>query len=134
MWIPKQAQSEEFGPYPQLASGALDLNGFINVFRDLENPIDIAPCPYSRPFVLDLTLTTLPVFKQLTVFALALALGVLALSWKTGRDKTQESSFEESATASTPVVSIQQKNELDILYFLALGVGFMLVEGRSRRN
>ena len=131
VWIPKQAQNEEFGPYPQLASGALDLNGFINIFRDLENPIDIAPCPDSRPFVLDLTLTTLPVFKQLTVFALVLALGVLALSWKTGRDETQESSLKESATASTPAISTQRKNELDILYvlyFLALGVGFMLVE------
>lgn len=127
IWLPDQAQREDFGPYSQIASGALDLDGFIYFFRDLKNPIDIAPCPDSRPFVLDLTLTTLPVFKQLTIFALVLALGVLALSWKTSAG---ENALEASGAALSGLTE-SRRNELDILYvlyFLALGVGFMLVE------
>jgi hypothetical protein len=120
IWIPNQAQRADFGPYPQLAAGAMDLSGFINFFRSFKQPLDISPCPDGRPFVLDLSLETLPVFKQLTIFALVLALGVLALSWKTPNEK--------SASASSLQPPTPEFDVLYVLYFLALGVGFMMVE------
>jgi hypothetical protein len=122
IWIPNQAQRADYGPYPQLAAGALDLSGFINVFRDFKQPLDISPCPDGRPFVLDLSLETLPVFKQLTLFALVLALGVLAISWKTSGAENSENVKSETQSAAT------EFDALYVLYFLALGVGFMLVE------
>jgi hypothetical protein len=98
----------------------MDLSGFINFFRSFKQPLDISPCPDGRPFVLDLSLETLPVFKQLTIFALVLALGVLALSWKTPNEK--------SASASSLQPPTPEFDVLYVLYFLALGVGFMMVE------
>jgi hypothetical protein len=122
IWIPNQAQRADYGPYPQLASGEMDLPGFIEMLRNLKQPLDISPCPDGRPFVLDLSLETLPVFKQLTVFALVLALGVLALSWKTSSAEVTA----EPKSETQPVAS--EFDVLYVLYFLALGIGFMLVE------
>lgn len=121
VWIPNQAKREEFGPYPALASGQLDLDGFINVYRQGKFPLDISPCPDSRPFVLDLSLETLPVFKQLAVFAIVLALGLLAVSWKTSNIQQRAPDTEKESGDST-------FDFLYVLYFLALGLGFMLVE------
>lgn len=127
IWIPKQAQREEFGPYPQVASGALDLDGFVGIFRSFSQPLDISPSPDSRPFVLDLSLGTLPVFKQLTVLALVLALGALAVSWKTGAT-SQSTSKSTSEAELQSTLHLAKADIFYILYFLALGIGFMLVE------
>jgi hypothetical protein len=118
IWIPHQAASEDYGPYPEIASGRFDLAAFVNWFANPENTgaaLEIVPCPDNRPFVLDLNAGTLPVFKQLTLFALFLALGVLALGWRTSSVR-----LRDAATSKFDVPYIA--------YFLALGVGFMLVE------
>src|SRR5690606_11833586 len=73
----------------------------------------------SRPFVMDLSLGLLPVYKQLTVVALVLALLLTGLGW-VDRRKTQQTT--EAATL-TPA-----RAGAFVLYFLALGTGFMLVE------
>lgn len=129
IWIPHQAKREEFGPYPELASGAIDLPGFINFFRGLKQPLDISPCPDGRPFVLDLSLNTLPVFKQLTIFALVLALGMLAISWRTSNvAHTTSNAEQESESDSKWEGGSSTFDVFYVLYFLALGIGFMLVE------
>ncbi len=128
IWIPNQAKREELGPYPALASGQLDLDGFINVYRQGKFPLDISPCPDSRPFVLDLSLETLPVFKQLAVLAIVLALGLLAVSWRTSNIPLSASNVEPEATDSALKVESSKLDILYVLYFLALGLGFMLVE------
>jgi len=128
VWITNQAKRQEFGPYPALATGELDLNGFIGYFRSFKQPLDISPCPDSRPFVLDLSLETLPVFKQLVAFALILALGMLAASWGTSRVEHATSNVEQEAVDSTLKVESSKFDILYVLYFLALGLGFMLVE------
>jgi hypothetical protein len=89
VWIPNQAASPNYGPYPALADGSMNLAQFINYFRQGDgtgNGLDISPCPDNRPFVLDLSLQTLPIFKGLTAFtfALALVLAVFGL-WQGGR-------------------------------------------------
>lgn len=124
IWIPNQAAREDFGPYPALANGQLNLNGFIEFFRKLDNPIDITPCPDNRPFVLDLSLSTLPIFKQLAVFALVLALGVLAVSWRAGDRRSNI----EDRDAPRAISILNPQSSIFVLYFLALGIGFMLVE------
>jgi len=120
IWIPDQAARSDFGPYPAVAAGKMSLDDFINWFlnpRNLElfniaQPLDIAPRPDNRPFVLDLSIGILPVFKQLATVAALLALGLAGLGWR--------------ASGATAV--LRTSDALFILYFLALGVGFMLVE------
>jgi MFS family permease len=125
VWIPLQSARENFGPYPQLASGELNLEGFVDWFRNPENTgaaLEIVPCPDDRPFVLDLNAGVLPVFKQLAVFALVLALGVLAASWRTSNIQDPTSNVQQDTTQNSMF------DVLYIAYFLALGIGFMLVE------
>jgi spermidine synthase len=129
IWIPHQAADRGYGPYPGVASGALDLNGFVKWFANPENvgaALEIAPCPDNRPFVLDLTSGTLPVFKQLAIFALVLALGVLALGWRTSNVQRPTPNVEQH-NAPDSILDVG-RSTFDVLYFLALGVGFMLVE------
>jgi hypothetical protein len=129
IWIPHQAANRDFGPYPAVASAQLDLDGFVNWFANPENTgaaLEIAPCPDNRPFVLDLTTGTLPVFKQLAIFALVLALGVLALGWRTSNTPLPTPSLDKNEIPDA--TSNVGRSALDVLYFLALGVGFMLVE------
>jgi len=187
VWIPYQASIADFGPYPEIAEKTMSLEGFIEAWRTSPTPIDITPCPDDRPFVLDMSLTVLPIFKQLAGLAVLLALGLVAVSWKykgheqdpstptlaeplppalspasssiiEGEIVEPESSTALAQRASDPLsdkevlkeepvvrISIQGlprigdlsrnisdnwrlSDALFVLYFLALGVGFMLVE------
>jgi len=119
VWIPNQAALSRFGPYPAMADGSETLDGFIGFFRELETPLDISPCPDDRPFVLDLSFQTLPVFKQLAVLAVVLALSVSLFGLYGAR---------QSTLAAAPTSPLSASDALWLLYFLALGVGFMLVE------
>ena len=112
IWIPDQATSNEYGSYPAVASGAMTTSQFIAEFAKFDPPLDISPCPDDRPFVLDLSFTTLPIFKQLTALALVLGLGLGLLGW-----------MGQGATKTSPV-----EHAGFLFYFLCLGVGFMLVE------
>ncbi len=127
LWIPKQTMTPAFGPMPQIAEGQLDLDGYISWWLDTSNtnaetPLDLSPCPDDRPFVLDNTLGVLPMFKQLTIFALALALVLLAVSWQMERKPLM------AGNELTPLSIFNPQSAVYVLYFLALGVGFMLVE------
>ncbi len=119
IWIPNQAALSNFGPYPAISAGTLDQAGFVKYFRDQAN-LDVSPLPDNRPFVLDLSLATLPVFQQMTGVALFLGIGLAVLGLLTSAPSR---SLEPAGEAPTPGNSL-----LWILYFLALGVGFMLVE------
>jgi len=129
IWIPGRAISKDFGPYAEVATGALSLDDFIGAFRDDEPSIDVSPCSDDRPFALDLNPRVLPVFKQLAVLALLLALGLIVLDWRAeknrpqpGPNKSQRGSAPTHAFLPTPA------DMLFVFYFLTLGMGFMLVE------
>jgi hypothetical protein len=115
IWIPHQDERTDFGPYPAVAKGEMTTAQFITWFGQVpQPPLDISPCPDDRPFVLDLSFTTLPIFKQLTALTLVLGLGLALLGWKDER--------------AAPVAGAFGEHALFLGYFLCLGVGFMLVE------
>jgi hypothetical protein len=136
IWLPYQAQRTDYGPYPMVATGQAPLEEFIRLHREAE--MDVSPCSDNRPFVLDLSLSTLPVFRYLAAGALALALVLAALGWSAGRagqSQTELHVWADSLSASTSSraiptarVRFQPQDAAFLLYFLALGVGFMLVE------
>jgi hypothetical protein len=123
IWIPNRADTQNFGPYPDVASGKMSNAQFISWWRT--NPqipikLDISPCNDNRPFVLDLNVAQPPIFKQLAAVALVLALALAAFSWiepkgTVGIDRT------------LPAISFTVR-ALYTIYFVLLGVGFMLVE------
>lgn len=115
VWIPDQAAEAAFGPYEALASGQMTLEQFIAFYRNLQPPLDVTPRPDDRPFVLDLSPTTPPIMVNLGYGLGALLVAALAfLGWGLTRDQ------------SSP--SLKARDGIFILYFLALGIGFMLVE------
>ncbi|HVF11212.1 MAG TPA: hypothetical protein VNA16_10435, partial [Abditibacteriaceae bacterium] len=126
IWIPYQAARADFGPYPDIAERDMSLEEFIAWWRTSETPIDVTPCPDNRPFVLDMSLTVLPIFKQLAGLAALLSLGLVAVSWRGGRARADTEL--DSALAQNERASLNPSDALFVLYFLALGVGFMLVE------
>jgi hypothetical protein len=115
VWIPDQAAEAAFGPYEALASGDMTLAQFTAFFRQFETPLDVTPRPDDRPFVLDLSLVTPPIMVNLGYGLGALLIVALVfLGWGLKRD---EASY-----------SLGLRDGIFILYFLALGIGFMLVE------
>ncbi|HVF85112.1 MAG TPA: hypothetical protein VM821_03960, partial [Abditibacteriaceae bacterium] len=128
MWIPGRASLDEMGPYSQVASGKMSLDGFINWWRAAPGapvPIDVSPAPDDRPFVLDLTFGVQPLFWQMAIFALVLGLGLGALSWSfpSANDKQSTNRVLDGAP------QIARTGQLAcLLYFTLLGVGFMLIE------
>ncbi len=150
VWVPGEAALSIVGPYPQLGAGTLDLAGFVNQFRTYQPPLDISACPDDRPFVLDISLESLPIFWQIAGFAGAVAIalslfGLFTSAPKTASNFTDESvhfadpnlapatepSDDESAAASTWSEDNTRLNGSDvgwIAYFVLLGIGFMLVE------
>jgi spermidine synthase len=122
LWIPDQASSTDYGPFPSVGTGQMDLPGFINWYRAQQTPLDVTPCPDSRPFVMDLSIGILPVYKQLTAVALVLALLLTGLGWIDRRNLH----MAEAAPDAVPLTPA--RSGAFVLYFLALGVGFMLVE------
>ncbi|MHB0939259.1 MAG: spermidine synthase family protein [Armatimonadota bacterium] len=107
-WLPFYPGSGQ--AYQQLADGRETLADFTHSYRNLTG-MDVTSCPDNRPFVLDITLGVQPIFSQLAVLAAVLALALVALGWRGG-----------GMGRMTPA------DGLFVLYFLALGVGFMLVE------
>jgi hypothetical protein len=145
VWIPDQAAAEGFGPYEGLARGEIklpsdtpfegsidapgvrppssvvyssgdpNLDKFIQFFAQNQPPLDVTPRADDRPFVLDLSPTTPPIMVNLGYGLGALLVAALAfLSWGLTRDQSSH--------------SLKARDGIFILYFLALGIGFMLVE------
>lgn len=110
-WVPQFSEAMATA-YGALRRGDIPLSQFIATSRTLPTPQDIAPCHDNRPFVLDTSIGIQPVFQQLAVFALVLALVLAVMGWR----GAARASVSERADA------------LFIPYFLALGIGFMLVE------
>lgn len=110
LWLPGSARGARL--FREVAEGRLGLDGFVRHFRSPEaRGADVSPCPDDRPFVLSSRPGLPPLFPQLAGLALALAAGFVGLSWRWGdsdRMRATDARF--------------------LLYFLALGVGFMLVE------
>jgi hypothetical protein len=107
----------------------MSLEKFIEAWRT-EQELDVTPCPDDRPFVLDVSLTVLPIFKQLAGLAALLALGLVAVSWRSGRSSAaiEDINDESPMAAQNQRLPLTLGDALFVLYFLALGVGFMLVE------
>ena len=113
IWIPGRESTPNFGPFDQVGSGTMSLQQFIDWWKtpvedDPMRPktaLDVSPCPDDRPFVLDLNLGTLPVFKNLIAFTMALSLVLAALGWTTAprRDaaSTREVHNESAALSDT---------------------------------
>ncbi|MBV9864777.1 MAG: hypothetical protein JO316_05475 [Abitibacteriaceae bacterium] len=119
------------GPIAEISNGQMTLEQFVQAFAepaDWRPALDISPCPDNRPFVLDLSPTVLPIFKQLAAVAALLAIVLAVVSW---RDTIPTNfSRNDSATHTKPVKASRfaLPDMLYLLYFLALGIGFMLVE------
>ena len=115
IWIPDQAFENGFGPYEALAKGQITLAQFEEFFRKIDTPLDITPRPDDRPFVLDLNLATPPIMLNLGKGLGALLLLALGfLGWGLMRE--------------TATKALSPRDLVFIFYFLALGIGFMLVE------
>ena len=125
LWIPDRASSNELYPFGSLGSGVLTLDGFVGygltVDPEKKIQLDFSPCPDDRPFVLDLAVSPLAIFTSSPSLTILLGLSVLgtiafaAVLLSSGR--------AEQAASVSPINSV-----LSVVYFLALGVGFMLVE------
>ena len=114
IWIPDQAADDNYGPYSQVAAGTLTPNAFAGEFAKLDTPLDITPRPDDRPFVLDLAVGTPPILQNLGIALSALLLVALAfLGWGLKQDLTSP---------------LRASDWLFAAYFLALGIGFMLIE------
>lgn len=115
VWIPGQAANAGFGPYEALAKGQMTLGQFTRFFQDLQPPLDVTPRPDDRPFVLDLSTVTPPIMVNLgTGLGTLLLVALGFLGWGLLRDRTAH--------------QLAGRDFVFILYFLALGIGFMLVE------
>lgn len=111
LWLPNQAASDELFSLGSLGSGALSLDGFIRA--GARQGFNLAPCPDDRPFVLDLGLSPLSIFTASPSLSILLGLSVLSTFGLAAFLLARRSGA--SSARST-------------LYFLALGVGFMVVE------
>lgn len=110
LWLPGSVRGARL--FRDVAEGRLDLDGFVRHFRSVEaGGADVSPCPDDRPFVLSSRPGLPPLFPQLAGLALAVAVGFAAIAWRWGgADRMQGSDLRF------------------VVYFLALGAGFMLVE------
>lgn len=114
IWIPDQAGDNNYGSYTQVADGTMTPADFAGEFRKLEPPVDITPRPDDRPFVLDLALGTPPILQNLGIaLCILMVAALLFLGWGLKKD------------LSSP---LRVSDALFAAYFVALGVGFMLVE------
>jgi hypothetical protein len=154
VWIPRQAALSVFGPYSQIADGTLSPEQFHRFFQRGEQPLDISPRGDDQPFVLDLSFGTPPGLRQLAIFAALLSVAFAATglllarsaapavaervevaapeagSHGAGEARDEELSARASTSmgASTSAPALRGVDVLWVLYFLALGVGFMMVE------
>lgn len=107
-WLPFYPGSAE--PYQAMAAGRETLADFTGAFRTVEH-FDITSCPDNQPFVLDMNIGVPRLFSGLALMTVGLALALGVLGWLSGG-----------------VGRLTLSTGLFMLYFLALGVGFMLVE------
>ena len=129
--IPGRESNPNFGPYDEVASGTMSLPDFITWWKtpvagDDSRPqvaLDVSPCPDDRPFVLDLNIGTLPIFKNLIAFTAILSLALAAFGWTTAPRRR----FASTRMSQTPPRDFG-RGAIALFYFALLGVGFMLVE------
>ncbi len=128
IWLPDRAASDQLFsiPFGSLGSGALSLDGFINAGRkprEQDDPngatttvpgVNFAPCPDDRPFVLDMGLSPFTIFSASPSLSILLGLSVLSTL-----------GFAVFLLGRGPN---RARNARSTLYFLCLGVGFILVE------
>jgi hypothetical protein len=121
LWLPGAAASDELFPFGSLGAGTLSLDGFIAAGRKSQNNdenVNLAPCPDDRPFVLDLGLSPLSIFKASPSLSILLGLSVAAtLGFAAFLMNVGPKTAEKAASGARST-----------LFFLALGLGFMLVE------
>ncbi len=121
LWIPGQAASNEIFPFGALGGGALTMDGFINSGLNVPGapPLDLSPAPDNRPFVLDLSMSPWAIFQSSPSLTILLGLSVgatlLFAATLVGLGARREKRALGNAAAQ-------------VGYFLALGVGFMLIE------
>jgi hypothetical protein len=121
LWIPGVAASDEIFPFGSLGSGVLTLDAFIAAGLRGTPSLDLTPAPDDRPFVLDLTVSPFTIFSSSRSLTTLLGLSVLgtilfaAALLVSGRNK------QEGGNSTLA-------NLRSVVYFLSLGVGFMLVE------
>jgi len=131
LWIPGQASSNEIFPFGALGGGALTMDGFIASGLTLPGapPLDLSPAPDNRPFVLDLSTSPWAIFtepdlsnplrQRLSSLAILLGLSLVATLLFAATLLGLGARHEKRALGGAA---------LQVGYFLALGVGFMLVE------
>ncbi len=131
LWIPGQAASNEIFPFGALGGGALTMDGFVNSGLSLPGapPLDLSPAPDNRPFVLDLSTSPWAIFSEPDLadptrqkpssLAILLGLSLLATVLFAATLVGASARREKRALGGAA---------LQVGYFLALGVGFMLVE------
>ncbi len=109
LFIPYVYEGEPFG---RLSTGELDLHGFVKLFRQYDK-VNISPVTDDSPFFLDLSLMIPPLLIQLAAGALMLVAVFSVWAGLVNR--------AHSARRSSPALPF-------VLYFTALGIGFMLIE------
>ena len=121
LWIPGQASNNEVFPFGALGGGGLSFDAFVNSGLTIPNtpPLDFSPAPDNRPFVLDLSTSPWAIFQSSPSLTILLGLSVgatlLFASTLLGLGARREQRALGTSAAQ-------------VGYFLALGVGFMLIE------
>ena len=125
LWIPGQASSNDLFPFGALGGGALTLDAFLQsgLTAYPNQPMDLSPAPDDRPFVLDLALSPLVIFRDVNghISSLSILLGLsvgatilFAATFLAARARRTHSGLGRAAR--------------EVLYFLCLGVGFIIIE------
>ncbi len=112
LWLPGRAASDELFSIGSLGAGTLSLDGFTRAGQ--KQGFNFAPAPDDRPFVLDLGLSPFSIFTSSTSLTILLGLSVFSTLGFAVFLLLRGENRAQSARST--------------LYFLALGVGFMLVE------
>ena len=127
LWIPGQASSNELFPFGALGGGALTMEGFINAGLNLPGtpPLDLSPAPDNRPFVLDLSTSPWAIFQSSPSLTILLGLSVGATLLFAATLVGIGARREKHALGNA---ALGNAAALQVAYFLALGIGFMLIE------
>ena len=121
LWIPGYASNNDLFPFGALGGGGLTMEAFVASGLNLPKtpPLDLSPAPDNRPFVLDLSTSPWAIFESSPSLTILLGLSVgatlLFAATLVGLGARREKRALGAAAAQ-------------VGYFLALGVGFMLVE------
>ncbi|MBI3921887.1 MAG: hypothetical protein HY318_10765 [Armatimonadetes bacterium] len=107
-------------PFCRVASGALSLSEFINLFRKHEE-ISIKPVNDNSPFFVDLSLATPQMLTHLLLGALVLIAAFSAWAGASVYCRSRRGERDSNGVSTGQVLPF-------VFYFSALGSGFMLVE------